>query len=78
MLHCNNTFTNRRYRAFDRPAKYEILMSQQLAFSSLFSALALAFLCLASVNGMIGSANAPSAAVQPLTIQAEFAPGLNG
>lgn len=52
-------------------------MSQQLALSSLFSVLALAMLCLASVNGMVAGDAGNNAPVLPIAVKAELAPGLN-
>lgn len=51
-------------------------MSQQLALSSLFSALALAAMCLAATNGMVRRDDVSLAFGQPVGAQTEANPGL--
>ena len=74
MLHCSTAFNHRRTSI----AINEIEMSQQLTLSSIFSALALASLCLAAGHGMLGDPVGSTAPSIELSVQAETAPGLHG
>lgn len=51
-------------------------MSQQLTLSSLFSALALAGLCVATTLGDLAAERTSLAAPSPIMVQAEPLPGL--
>ena len=60
----------------NNPALPRLIMSQQLTLSSLFSALALAGLCVVTTLGGLAGGDAQLAAPAIISVQAEPLPGL--